>query len=175
METLKTIAARKSTRSFNPDKRIAKADLDTIVAAGCAAPVGGADYKSLHLTVIADPAALDTVAQAGRQMMHSDTNPLYNATALVVVSASAEQKFPGIEYANAGCIVENMLLAAADLGIDSVYIWGVSVGMAENRELWEKMGVPEGFRPVSAAALGYGTDSGATGKELSVSLATNYV
>lgn len=52
METMKAIAKRKSTRAFNPEKGIAKADLDTILAAGCAAPVGAGDYSSLHLTII---------------------------------------------------------------------------------------------------------------------------
>lgn len=175
METLKVMAARKSTRSFDTGKPIAKPDLDTVVAAGCAAPVGGGDYQSLHLTVIQDPTALDSIAKAAQQMMHIDTNPLYNAAALVVVSASAEQKFPNIEYANAGCIVENMLLAATDLGLDSVYIWGVTVGMAANRELWQKVGIPEGYRPVSGLALGYGAGDDARDRELSISLSTNYV
>ena len=34
METMKAIAKRKSTRAFNPEKGIAKADLDAILAAG---------------------------------------------------------------------------------------------------------------------------------------------
>lgn len=49
METMKAIAKRKSTRAFNPEKGIAKADLDAILAAGCAAPVGAGDYSSLQI------------------------------------------------------------------------------------------------------------------------------
>ena len=175
METLKTIAARKSTRSFESEKQIKKTDLETILAAGCAAPVGGGDYNSLQLTAITDPEALTSIIKAAQEMMHTDSNPLYGATALVVVSASAEQKYPNIEYANTGCIIENMLLTATDLGIDSVYIWGVTAAMAANKGLCEKMGIPNGFRPVSGVALGYGTGNDNKKKELSISLNVNYI
>lgn len=175
METLQAIARRRSTRAFDPTKQLAKVDLDTIVSAGCAAPVGGADYQSLHLTVITDPAALASIVQAAQQVMQMGSNPLYDATALVVVSAAPEQKAPNIELANTACIIENMLLAAADLGIDSVYIWGAIAATTTNTELWKKLGVPEGYRPVSGAALGYGMGGGTPERTLSVSLSTNYV
>lgn len=175
METLKAIAKRKSTRGFDTEKQLPKADLDTIVAAGCAAPVGGADYQSLHLTVISDPAALAAIVQAAQQAMHMEANPLYGATAFVVIAAAPAQKAPNIELANAGCIAQNMLLAATDRGIDSVYIWGAIAATTGNTALWQQMGVPEGFRPVSGVALGYGTGGSTADKELSVTLSANYV
>ena len=64
METMKAIAKRKSTRAFNPEKGIAKADLDAILAAGCAAPVGAGDYSSLHLTIIQSKEMLDKINKA---------------------------------------------------------------------------------------------------------------
>lgn len=175
METLKAIARRKSTRGYDPAKQVLKADLDIIVAAGCAAPVGAKDYASLHLTVITDQSALASIVQAAQQAMHTDTNPLYDATALVVISASSEQKMPNIELANAGCIAENMMLAATDRGVDSVYIWGVIAATSANMDLWTKMGIPDGFHPISSVALGYGTENHTTERELTITLATNYV
>ena len=65
METMKAIAKRKSTRAFNPEKGIAKADLDAILAAGCAAPVGAGDYSSLHLTIIQSNEMLDKINELG--------------------------------------------------------------------------------------------------------------
>ena len=127
------------------------------------------------MTVITNSAALSAIVKASQQMMHIDHNPLYNATAFVVVSAAAQQKAPGIEFANTGCIVENMLLAATALGIDSIYIWGVLAGTSSDRDLWTGMGVPESYRPVSAAAFGYSMENHAAEKELSISLSVNYV
>ena len=114
------------------------------------------------------------IQKAAEETLHAEGNILYNAPVLVVVSASNEQKFPNIQYANAACILENMLLAASDRGIDSVYIWGATVGLAGNRELWEKLGVPEGYLPVSGAVFGYGVGEKSEDKELKISLAINY-
>ncbi|WP_291441100.1 nitroreductase family protein [Desulfovibrio sp.] len=175
METLKAIAARTSTRNFDPQKPITKQNLETIIASGCAAPVGGGDYSSLHLTAITDSSVLSSFANTAQDVMKQNSSPLYNATALVVISASSEQKYPNIELANAGCIAENMLLAATDLGIGSVFILGAIAMTSTNDALWKKLGVPDGFHPVVAVALGYGKESNTKEKELSVSMSINYV
>jgi nitroreductase len=174
METLKTIAKRKSTRAFSPEKPIAKADLDGILAAGCAAPVGAADYASIHLTVIQNQGLLDKINKAVQAAFKIDRNVLYGAPVLVLVSSS-EPKFPNIQYANAACIIENMLLAAADAGIDSVYLWGPTTVIAQNSELRKELGIPDGFTPVSGAALGYAIEHNPAEKTLGITLAINYV
>jgi nitroreductase len=174
METLKTIAKRKSTRAFSPEKPIAKADLDRILAAGCAAPVGAADYASIHLTVIQNQGLLDKINKAVQAAFKIDRNVLYGAPVLVLVSSS-EPKFPNVQYANAACIIENMLLAAADAGIDSVYLWGPATVIAQNSELRKALGIPDGCTPVSGAALGYAIENNPAEKTLGITLAVNYV
>ena len=79
METMKAIAKRKSTRAFNPEKGIAKADLDAILAAGCAAPVGAGDYSSLHLTIIQSKEMLDKINKAVQAAFKMDRDVLYGA------------------------------------------------------------------------------------------------
>ena len=41
---------------------------------------------------------------------------------------------PGIEYANAGCVLENMAIAATSLGIDNIIWGGASFGYAVTEE-----------------------------------------
>ncbi len=159
METLKAITKRRSTRNFNPEKQVSKADLENILAAANAAPVGMADYPSLHLTVIRNQEALAKINQAARTMMKVDRDILYGAPTLVLVCAADEQKAPNIQYANSACVVENMLLAATDADIDSVYLWGASTVVASNPELCKELEIPDGFKPVSAAALGYALEA----------------
>ena len=171
METMKAIAKRKSTRAFNPEKGIAKADLDAILAAGCAAPVGAGDYSSLHLTIIQSKEMLDKINKAAFKM---DRDVLYGAPVLVLVSSS-EPKFPNIQYANVGCVMENMLLAATDRGVDNIYLWGAANAVAQMPELRKELGIPEGFTPISGAALGYAAESSSAEKELGITLAANYV
>jgi nitroreductase len=173
IETMKAIAKRKSTRAFAPGKQVAKSDLEAILAAGSAAPVGAGDYPSLHLTVIQNPESLDKISKAVQAAFKIERDVLYGAPVLVLVSSS-EPKFPNIQYANVGCIMENMLLAATDLGVDTIYLWGAANVLAKSPELQKELGVPEGFTPISGAALGYAVEENPTEKELGITLGVNY-
>jgi len=174
METLKAIAKRKSTRAFLPEKKVSESDIKTILSAGCAAPVGAADYPSIHLTVIQNKAVLAKITKAVQTAFKMDRDALYGAPVLVVVSSS-EPKFPNIQYANVGCIMENMLLAATDLGIDNIYLWGPISAVTKSPELLKELNIPAGFTPISAAALGYAAESNSAEKKMEITLSVNYV
>ncbi|MBR3275192.1 MAG: nitroreductase family protein [Eubacterium sp.] len=152
MNTLEAINKRHSTRGFS-DRQVSKEDLDAILFAGGQAAVGGADFKSMKLYVVQDPALLkeinDTSAKA-----RPGTNPLYNAPTLVVL-ASSKSILENIEFTNAGCVIENMMIAAADLGIDSIYLWMAMYGINGSPDLVARLGFPEGFTCVGTMALGY--------------------
>ena len=176
METLEAIAKRKSTRDFDPDKPVSDELVETVVKAGCQAPVGGGDRKSLHLTVCRNSEILDEINTSTAAAMKMEKRDFfYGAPVVVIVSASDEQMAPGIERANAACVIENMLIAATDAGLDNIYLWGGVQALAKNAAMCTKMGIPEGFKPVSAAALGYSKSGSAETRELSVSLSTNYI
>ncbi|MCD8337357.1 MAG: nitroreductase family protein [Lachnospiraceae bacterium] len=176
MQTLEAIAKRKSTRDFDPDKAVLEEVVDTIVKAGCQAPIGANKRDSLHLTVCRNKEILNEINQSTAAAMKMEPRDFfYGAPAVIIVSASEKQMAPGIEYANAACVIENMLIAATDAGVDNIYLWGGIQALAKNADLCAKMGIPEGFRPVSAAALGYSKSGSAEPRELSVSLAVNYI
>ena len=173
METMKAIAKRKSTRAFDPEKKVAESTLNAILAAGCAAPVGAGDYASLHLTVIQNRETLDKISKAVQAVLKVERDVLYGVPVLVLVSSS-EPKFPNVQYANVGCVMENMLLAAADLEVDSIYLWGAVNVLAQIPELQKELGVPKGFTPISAAGLGYAVEQNSSEKELGITLSVNY-
>lgn len=175
METLKAIAKRKSTRAFLPDKQISKESLNTILSAGCAAPVGMSDYSSIHLTVIQNRELLEKISQTAQDVMKININFMYGAPTFVLISASEKQKAPNVQYSNIACVIENMLLAATDIGVDSVYLWGGLTIFAENIELCKELGIPDGFSPVSGVALGYALENNPTEKELGVTMSINYI
>lgn len=158
METLKAIAMRKSARAYKPEQ-ITGEELEAVLSAGCASPVGMGRYEALHLTVIKNRDLLDKIAAASKvNSPRKDMgDPFYGAPTAVFVSSTKDENAPGapVELANAACIIENMHIAATDLGLGSVYLMGV-VGMTDgNTELHREMGIPEGYTPVSAMALGY--------------------
>ena len=158
MNTLEAIAKRVSVRSFKPDQ-IPEEALQTILTAGMAAPVGSGDYASLHLTVIQDAQALNTIGDAVTdmvfKMLGKRMNKNFGAPTMILVS-SKPARMPGMEMANVGTVLENMALAATDLGIDSIIWGGAAAVIARNDALREKVQIPNGFQPALVASFGYG-------------------
>ena len=152
MNTFDAIKARHSTRAFS-DRQISASDLEAILFAGGQAAVGGADFKSMKLYAVQDPALLQAIDEASAKR-RPGTHPLYGAPTLVVL-ASKESILPNIEYTNAGCVIQNMMVAAADLGIDSVYLWMAMFGINGDPELISRLGFPEGFTCLGTVAFGY--------------------
>lgn len=64
-----------------------------------------------------------------------------------------------IKGCNAGVVMENMLLEVADLGLGAVYLFGVSQVLFANEEIAKLLQIPEGFRTVSAIAVGTSADA----------------
>ncbi len=152
MNTLEAIKARHSTRGFS-DRQISDADLEAILFAGGQAAVGGADFKSLKLYAVQEPELLKAIDETSSKR-RPGSHALYGAPTLVVL-ASKQSILPNIEFTNAGCVIQNMMVAAADLGIDSVYLWMAMYGINGEPELVSRLGFPEGYTCVGTVALGY--------------------
>ncbi|MCD7840309.1 MAG: nitroreductase family protein [Erysipelotrichaceae bacterium] len=177
METLDAIALRKSTRDFDSSKPVAKEIVDTVVKAGCQAAIAGKPGESLHLTVCTNRDILLEISQFTAKAMNIEGGRdfFYGAPVVIFVSAAPEQMMPGIEIPNTACVIENMLIAATDAGLENIYLWGAVQATAKNKELCDKLGIPEGFKPVSAAAIGYSKSGTPEPRELKFSLGVNYV
>ena len=152
MNTLDAIKLRHSTRGFS-DRQISKEDLDAILFAGGQAAVGGADFKSLKIFAVQDPEVIKAIDESSAKS-RPGSHPLYGAPTLVVL-ASKDSILKNIEFTNAGCVLQNMMIAATDLGIDSIYLWMSMYGINNDPELMERLGFPEGFTCVGTVALGY--------------------
>lgn len=154
MSTLQAIFNRKSTRSYTTES-ISEETLEIILKAGMAAPVANARYDSLHLTVVQNEELLQELFARTTEYVHKlglDMEMDFGARTLIIVSAIADSG----GNTNAGCIVENMVLAATDLGIDSV-IMGIVPAVIRASDDWvEKLSIPKGFVPTLSAVFGYG-------------------
>lgn len=155
METMKAIAMRKSTRAFKPDQQISEEALETILKAACAAPVGHSEYNALHLTVVQDPEVLQTIRDTAMDCFRDPILDIYYGAPTVVIISSSHGSVPELDMANAGTIAQNMMLAATDLGVDSVYIWGTVLAFRSEPDLADDVDLPEGFEPIASVALGY--------------------
>jgi nitroreductase len=174
MEFMKTIAMRKSTRSYKTEQ-ISDEQLNTIINAGCAAPVGLGAYDTVHLTIIQNRGLLDKITKSSAKVFGPNANPLYGAPTFIVISGKPNNSLPNIELADAACIIENMALAAADMGLGSVYLFGVISVINKDKELLKEFNLPDGFAPVSGIAIGYSTEPITKEKELKQTIKTNTI
>ena len=164
MNTLEAIAKRRSTRAYR-NEQITEEELSVILKAADASPIAMAKYETLHITVVQDEKLIkrinDLTSEMFSRMAGEKRDVDYGAKTLIFVSANGEGLPPEMTYANVGIVVENMVLAATDLGVDSVILGGSPRVMVNDAELMRELGVPEGFRPVLGAAFGYAADEGA--------------
>ena len=156
MTTMDAICSRKSFRNYTGE-RITQAELEQLLKAAYAAPVGMKAYDTLILTVVTNQAFMDKLnADSAAMMGRPDAIPLYGAPTLIIVSST----LPGgardnVAYSNAACIVENIALEAVELGIGTCHIWGAIRALNNDPELLTQLKLPEGYVPCCAVILGH--------------------
>jgi nitroreductase len=161
-ETLQTIHARRSIRSYKADP-LSREQLETIVSAGKAA-ASGMNRQPYHITVVTSPEALDSLKELARseamkgpmadRAKDPSFNPTYGAPAMILVSA--DETLPTAQF-DATLVMGNMFLGARALGIGScwLFLFGVMAGTPDAKAVYAKLGVPEGYKVVVGASFGY--------------------
>lgn len=155
MNTLETIYSRKSIRNFN-GKSISETELKEILKSANAAPVGRAMYDTVSLSVITNKELLNKWENAMAAMVgNPNLHPFYGAPTVILVSSLANDgALNNVNYSNAATMVQNMALAATELGVGACHIWGAVAALGGNKELIKELGVLDGFIPCCAIALG---------------------
>ena len=153
MELSEAMKRRKSVRSYTGEP-ITEEQLQHILQAAWAAPVGGARYNTVHMTIVKNK---DMLAKIEKNMAdktgNSDFHPLYGAPLMIIFSI----KDPGNEKvtaADVGCILQNMALAATEEGVGHCDIYGATVLLDQNEELKRELGIPEGYTALGSMILG---------------------
>lgn len=166
MNTLDALYSRRSIRNFNGES-LTEAELQEILKAAYAAPVGRAMYDTLSLTVISNKALLDKwEKQMANAVGNPDMHPFYGApTVILVSSVMPTAPANNVNYSNAAIVVHNMAIAATALGAGACHIWGAIGVLNGNAELARQLKVPVGMTPCCAIALGH-TDEKYTIREI---------
>ena len=156
MDMIECIAARKSVRQFDRTP-VEKEKLEQIVRAALYAPTGMHLYDSLHLTVLATHEAVDKFTDLARkQSGDAQADPAHGAGALIVVSGKRPDM--PVENANVACMIENMLLAATELKLGSLYVFGAIHslrGSLQETAFRKLLNLPDEFTPLGSVAVGY--------------------
>ena len=172
-ETLKLIADRYSCRNFS-DKSIPEEDLRAIAQAAIQAP-SAMNMQPCFFAVVTDGALLADLDEAGmthiaalpdktvyERMQSRGGRLLYNAPCAIIIALNAQ---PVNEYkkVDLGIAAENIVLAAASLGIASCHHGLTEFAFQGNKaaEFTKRMNFPEGYEFGLAVLLGYSDQSNA--------------
>ena len=139
-QTVETILKRRSIRNFD-SKMLKQEELETIIKCGLYAP-SAKNKQNWNLSVITNKNKLDDISQGvvdGLVKIGLENDPDYHvffhAPVVIVVSSKIE----GYSDVNAGCLVENMALAATSMGIGSCII-------GQTKYLYKGLSIQEGNR-----------------------------
>ena len=176
MNTMDAIMSRRSCREYGKEQ-ITNEALHQVLQAAYAAPNADSAYEDLQLTVIQSKEALADITEIYRKAIGNDNaDPLYGAPTFIVISSKVPEGDP-VGYSNAGCIVENMALAAADCGLASVYIYGIfdDLRLKKNDELNTYLKLKDGKQAISGIVLGYPVKAAEKRGELEEKIPTDYM
>lgn len=142
MEAIEALRSRYSVREFTA-RQVPKRDLETIVDCGRLAPTARKE-EPWEFVVVTEPGRLKALAD-----LTDHGKFIASATAAVVVICR-DTKY----YLEDGCAAtENMLVAAASLGIGSCWVAGDKKPYCQ--QALEFVKAPAGYKLVSIIALGY--------------------
>ena len=167
MEFVEVLRARTSCRAFKVDP-VAAETVTAILEAGCAAP-SALNQQPWKFTVITDPERISTIAAHSatvRDRLAEDSgqgwvakyDPTFVGQAPVLIAVTATPKKIGLgaflgetaaHVKAASACIQNMLLAAADRGLGSVWFT-----MYDQEELADMLGIDEGWEIVGLLPLG---------------------
>ena len=154
METLQALKTRRSVRKYK-DIPVEKEKIDQIIEAGLLAPSARNTQKTIILR-IADPEVSKELRKLNNKIWGraAGVDPFYHAPEILVVLA--EKGWSRAKY-DGSVVLENMMLAAHDLGLGTCWIhrakeefeteWG--------KELLKKAGVEGEYEGIGHLALGY--------------------
>ena len=116
-EVLNAIKMRRSVRAYKPDA-VPEALLHAVLEAGTYAPTGRGRQSPTIIAVTSERYRKE-IAELNAKVMGSDSDPYYGAPVIVLVLADGSAH---TFVEDGSCVLENMMVAAASLGLGSVWV-----------------------------------------------------
>ncbi len=148
-ERLRFIFVRRSIREFTSEP-VSDADVQALLEAAMAAP-SARNTKPWHFVVVRDRGTLDRLAGT-----HTFASPLTRAPLGIIVCGEPALSEYWVQDTSAA--TENILLAAAALGLGSVWI-GVHPKPEREAHVRDVLGIPEEITPLNLIAIGHPAES----------------
>lgn len=150
METINCIKTRRSKRLFLK-REVPEKIINEIIECAITAP-SSMDCQPWHFVVVKDGEKQERLAK-----LKSEDNQQHVLTAPVTIVVCVDTEKSSSRYIEDGVTAtQNILLAAHDLGIGSVYITGCNPLKPEvTREVQEVLSLPEKIMPITILPIGY--------------------
>lgn len=166
MNTLEAIKERRSVRGFKEDVQISDESLKEILSAAMYAPLA-MNRVLWHFSAVQSKEILEEISEKTIALLRKDSsehvkmrlampafNPYYNAPTVIFVFGDKANIH---SESNCGAAIQNMLLAAKEMRIESCWV-NMANGFLrtdEGNKILKKIGMPDGFGLVGCVALGY--------------------
>ena len=150
MKTIDVIKNRVSCRNYS-EKKVSLKKLETILDAGKSAP-SACNRQIADITAVRKNSNILKIRDLSKRLMNRDV--MYGASTIVLVHAPREDAFTAQDCS---CIIENLMIAATALKIDSCWInqFDELLSSNEAKKLRKTLDIPEDHRVVGSVALGY--------------------
>lgn len=148
MNTLEAIITRRSIRKFE-EKPVPQKLVDQLLKAGMFAP-SAKNYRPWHFIVVDERAKLDELSN-----LHPSAKMLKTASLAILVCGDRNlDPMDGYLAINTSAATQNILLAAHELGLGTVWI-GVYPREERVAEMVQYFKLPENILPVNLIAIGW--------------------
>lgn len=148
MNTLEAIISRRSIRKFE-EKPVPQEMVEKLLKAAMYAP-SAKNYRPWHFLVINERTKLDELSD-----LHPSAKMLKTATLAILVCGDRNlDPMDGYLAINASAATQNILLAAHEMGLGSVWI-GVFPREERIEEMVRYFNFPENILPVNLIAIGW--------------------
>lgn len=148
METLQAVLTRRSIRKYI-GKEIPEEIITKLLEAGMYAP-SARNTQPWHFVVINQKEILDRIPH-----IHPYADMCYDAPLAILVCGDLDiEKLEGYIALNCAAATQNILLAAYDLGLGSVWL-GVYPRKERMEPLSKLLKLPKNILPISLIVLGY--------------------
>ena len=150
--TLDTIKTRRSIRKYKSDA-VPEEILNKIIEAGSYAP-SGMGRQPVIILAVTNKELRDRLSKLNADVMHSTNDPFYGAPVVLVVLA--DKSAPTHVY-DGSLVMENLMLAAHDLGIGSCWIHRAKevFEKEEGKEILKSLGIEGDYEGIGNCILGY--------------------
>lgn len=153
-EVIRTIITRRSIRGYT-DEELTQEEVDQIILAGRTAP-NAWNNQTFELFIVTNPSAIDSLAEiTAKHLGGEKEDHNFFGARLIIMVVDLRENF--MRLADAGCIMENMMLAAHSMGIGSVWVNQFSTlqDLPEVIEAWERLGITRDRTVCCIGAFGY--------------------